>query len=309
MKFVVHVGFSKTGTTTLQRRLFAVHSQVEYLGKPYGDDAFKDVLHRFMMEDGTVYRPEELDLKQRIDARLDAADASKRVLLLSDEMLLSYTKVRDKGEVARRIKDYLQPEKIIITLRRQQELLAAAYLSRGRLLLNVPLKFANLAVGFEDWLDMSYANFHRSYLEHANFVSTVDFYCGLFGKENVCVLLLEELMGDREAHISKLAQFLDIDAREALACVGDAHEHKPISRAVLELEELQAKFFPFHRSAVVGGILKAAGFFKRRKYKDAPAEVMLPEGWETRLNALYAAGNRRLADVYGLPLEKYGYWV
>ena len=31
----IHIGPSKTGTTTLQREIFAKHSQIAYLGKPF----------------------------------------------------------------------------------------------------------------------------------------------------------------------------------------------------------------------------------------------------------------------------------
>ena len=307
MKFAIHVGFSKTGTTTLQRHLFAGHSQIEYVGKPYAEEPFKQALHHFMMADSTLYQPKKLDLFQRIQKRMKNADSSKKVFLLSEEMMVSYTKVRDKGVVAQRIKEYLQPQKIIITIRNQEDLLKSAYLSRGRLLLNVPQKYTQLAVSFSEWLELSYTNFQRSYLEHANFVSTIDFYSRLFGKENVCVVVLEELINDTETHINKLSQFLGIDAKEALACVGTAHEHKEITQTILDLERLKTKFFPFHRSGLAGGILKIAGFFKKRKYKDAAAEIHLPEGWEQRLNELYAAGNQRLVDEYHLPLQKYGY--
>jgi hypothetical protein len=51
----LHVGFSKTGATTLQQFLFSKHSRIEYLGKPYTDDILKSHLSRLIGQESLVY--------------------------------------------------------------------------------------------------------------------------------------------------------------------------------------------------------------------------------------------------------------
>lgn len=307
--FVIHVGFSKTGTTTLQNHLFGKHPQVEYLGKPYADSHFKQELHRLMMEDSIAYQVDVdgLPLREMVAAKRGQMNPEKRVLLLSDEMFVSYTKVRDKGVIARRIQDVLAPQKVIFTIRNQMELLKSAYLSRGRLLFNVPARFAGLSVTFEQWLALGYQQFHRSYIEHADFSKTIACYASLFGRENLCVLLLEELIHNKAAHLERLSRFLDIDVAQSLSYVQDAHEHKEVSQAVLDFEALNTRLFPFNSWLPVRGALQLVSAIGKKIKKETPAAVTITPVWAERLSQIYRAGNQQLVQEYDLPLAQYGY--
>ncbi|MCP5045782.1 MAG: sulfotransferase [bacterium] len=305
--FAIHVGFPKTGTTTLQNHLFSRHSQVEYLGKPYADDQFKEGLFHLMMSDSVVYQPEMFPVKEYIRDREESMEPSKRVIMLSEEIFLSYSKVRDKGQVARRVRDVLAPDKIIITLRNQFNLLKSAYLGRGRLMVNVPSRFSGLSVTFEQWLALSYESIQSNFIELADYVKTVDYYSRIFGKEKVQVLLLEELVKDKESYLGRMSEFLGIDADESLQWLRDAHDNRGISQAMLDSELLRTRWFPFHRFPPVAGALKLVSFIKKKRFKDAAAKADLPGPWAERLKNLYSKGNQRLAEEYGLPLEKYEY--
>ncbi|MCP5107627.1 MAG: hypothetical protein GY950_29840 [bacterium] len=305
----VHIGFSKTGTTTLQRHLFRGHPQIEFLGKPYPDDSLKTLIHRLMMQETLVYDPTLL--QTHLEEIVKKTDPSKKVVLISDEMLLSYSKVRDKGVVAQRLKEIFrsggsQPL-ILITIRNQFEILKAAYLSRGRLLLNVPPKYSGLHVSFEEWLTLSYENIERSYLGHIDYFKTIDFYAALFGSGNVCVLPLEEVVRDTGAYITKLSGFLGIDREAALGLVSGEHANRGISQLQLEAEALRGRWFPFHRFFPVSGMLRFYSSFKKIIKKDKDADITISSGWRDRLRELYLPGNRELSRKYELPLESYGY--
>lgn len=306
--FIIHIGFSKTGTTTLQKHLFGKHSQVKYLGKPYRDERFKNLLHHLMSEETLTYDPAPLE-QYIAGNKLRTTRGTEKAVILSDEMFLSYSKVRDKGVVARRIKDIFSPCKILITIRNQYELLKSAYLSRGRLLLNVPGKFHGLGVGFQQWLDLTDDDFQKGYIAHADYFKTIDFYAKLFGKENVCILLLEEFIHNKEEYLKKLSGFAGIDFQESGERVGQAHEHKEIPQSQLDFELLRTRFFPFHKFPLVPAMLKFCIFIKKKlkKCKDPTAQVDIPGNWSERLAGLYREGNRKLVRDYGLPLEAYGY--
>ncbi len=306
--FVVHVGFSKTGTTTLQKHLFVKHSQVKYLGKPFKEDVFKTLIHRLMMQESIVYDPGPLK-RYVSDNRLRELDGTQRVVVLSDEMFLSYSKVRDKGIVANRIKEVFGPCKILITIRNQYELLKSAYLSRGRLMTQVPKKFEGLGVRFEEWLNLSISekNFERGYIDHADYYKTIDYYSRLFGKENVCVLLLEEFVHNKKRYLEELSEFLGIDPVESGECVKEEHEHKDILPKELELELLRTRFFPFHKNVLIKGILKGFVSIKNRKGKYPMGGVEIPGSIVGCLEDVYKEGNRKLKEEYGLPLDKYNY--
>jgi hypothetical protein len=301
----LHVGFSKTGTTTLQQFLFSRHSQIEYLGKPYPDEILKTHIHRFIMQDSLVYDPTEFaDYFSR--EVLKKTHNSKKLILISEEMLVSYSKVRDKGVVAGRLKKVFQPDRIIITIRNQFDILKAAYLSRGRLLANVPGKYEGLHVSFEDWLTLSYKDIERSYLGHVDYFKTIDYYAQLFGRDNLCVLLLEELINRPGEYVKKLTGFLEIDFDEALGLVMGKHANKGIAQSRLEFETLNTKFFPLNHFFLIRGMLKLYFSLKKMVKKDKEAEVLIPKDWTERLRKLYCEGNRKLIS-FNLPVEKYNY--
>jgi hypothetical protein len=209
--------------------------------------------------------------------------------------------------VAQRLKKIFPSAGIIITIRNQFEALKAAYLSRGRLMLNVPNKYEGLHVKFEDWLTLSYKNIERSYLGHLDYFKTIDYYSQLFGRDNLCVLLLEELIDRPGGYVRKLAGFLGIDYDEALALLRGKHANKGIMQSQLDFESLKAKFFPLHNSFFITGILKFYFFLKKVVKKDKVARVSIPGSWMKRLSEIYCKGNQELSRIYNLPVEQYGY--
>jgi len=303
---VLHVGFSKTGTTTLQRHLFKNHSQIRYLGKPYPDETLQALVHRLIMQESLVYRASAV--KEYMENTLfDKPGDPGKTVVLSDEMLVSYSKARDKGLVARRLKEVFPAAKILFTIRNQFDILTAAYLSRGRLLTYVPKKYSGLHVSFDDWLELSLENIERSYLGHIDYIKTVDYYADLFGKENVSVLLLEEFVNHRKTYMEKLAAVLNIDIEECLKLTEDKHEHKEISQSQLNFERFRTRLYPLSRVPLVFGIVKP--FFSLRGLfrKEKTAMAIVSEKWRQRLGPMYREGNRKLVDFYGLPLGKFGY--
>ncbi len=302
----IHAGFSKTGTTTLQRHLFAGHSEIHYLGKPYPSQELKEEIHRLLMQESTIYDPAPLE-KLLAAERERCADSSRKLMMLSEEMLVSYSKVRDRGLVARRLHKVFGPARILVTIRSQSSLLKTAYLSRGRMLVDVPRRYEGRFVSIDDWLEVSFRRSERSYIGHADFYRTIDYYSRCFGRDNILVLPLEGFTADKEAHIGRLAEFLGIGAAEALELVAKHHEHKEMDQAQLDYERIKTRFLPISRVPVLSGLLTPYYFLKKIRCKDRPAVVEIPEKWQTRLNDYYRLNNGKLAREFNLPLEAYGY--
>lgn len=306
LETVIHVGFPKTGTTTLQKHLFSQHSQILYLGKPYNDNAFKTQMHRLIMQESLVYDPAELKelLKKEISKE---TNDSKRIILLSEELLVSCTKTRDKGLVAQRLKEVFQPAKVLITIRNQFETLESAYLTRGRVLLYVPERYSGLHVTLDEWLEVSYKNLERSYLGHIDYFKTVDYYAKLLGKENIGVLLLEELVHTPGAFIKKLSAFLGIDAHQGRQLLKGKRANIGLGQFHLEAEALRSKWHPLSNLFLISKMLKVYLALKKNVKNKKGAEINISDNWKKRLRQLYTKGNQQLAGKYELPLETYGY--
>lgn len=302
----IHIGFPKTGTTTQQKHLFANHSQVSYLGKPYENDVLKKEILKLVMEESLTYDPTVLKeyLAQQAAKK---NNRGKKLVVLSDELLVSASKVRDKGVVANRVKEVFKPAKILVTVRNQLEMLKSAYVNSGRLLKNVPPKYKGRAITFEDWLEMSWENPDRSYIGNIRYIDTIDYYAGLLGKEKVCVLLFEEFIFHKEQYTRKLSEFLTIDADESIRLLEGQHENPGLMQSQLDLELSSSKLGTRGRLPFIPGVLRRLYRFRGLFKQDGKARVDMPGSWAERLKEYYSKGNRKLIEEYSLPLKKYDY--
>ena len=53
---LIHIGVGKTGTTTLQNNLFARHSGILNVGRPYANEEFKQAIDSLRDDDASDYK-------------------------------------------------------------------------------------------------------------------------------------------------------------------------------------------------------------------------------------------------------------
>jgi len=314
---IIHIGFPKTGSTTHQNHLFSKHSQVHFLGKPYPDERFREEFYRLIKQESTIYSPEPLKdyMNSLWRSGKEKSGKEKKVVVISDEIMVSVSKVRDKGVVADRLKTVFGSGgtagtcKILITIRNQFDILKSTYISGCRLLTNVPARYKGRFVGFEEWLEYSCDNQERSHIGNFIYSDTIEYYNRLFGKDNVMVGVFEEFVRDKEEYIRKLTKFMDIDMNEAMELVKNAHDNERMEQSRLEFEHLVGSRVPVNKGRTIYAALRGYGAI--RKFiglgKSAKARVDISPDWNRRLTEIYRQGNRQLIDTYGLPLERYGY--
>ncbi len=303
MNGCLHIGFPKTGTTTLQKHLFAKHSQVVYLGKPYRNEWLKEKMHALIKQDSSNYDPSEL---AKYISNMRQKKNSFRLLLLSDEICVSATKARDKGLVARRLKDVFSPCKVVITIRNQLDILKSAYISGGRLFKDTSL-LRGCAMSFEAWLETSWQDMERSTIGNVNYYPVVEFYRELFGYENTLVLLYEQFKENPSGFTHELSRFLNIDFEESLILIQNQHENPRLPQFVLDHERLRTRFYPVSRLSPVSKILGVCCRLKSDLRGRPAAEVVYTAEWEERLALFYREGNRMLVRKFNLPLDRYNY--
>lgn len=303
MNRCLHIGFPKTGTTTLQKHLFAKHSQIDYLGKPYRSEWLKEEMHALIKRESLDYDP--IDLIKHI-SKLQTKEDNPRLVLLSDEICVSATKARDKGLVAQRLKEVFSPCKVVITIRNQMDILKSAYISGGRLFKETSL-LRGCAMSFEAWLEASWRDLERSTVGNVNYYPVVRLYKELFGSENTAVLLYEQFNEDPSDFIRELSRFLNIDFEEASVLVQNRHENPRLPQFVLDHERLRTRFYPASRLSPVSKILGAYCRLKSDLQGRPAAEVVYTAEWEDRLALFYREGNQELIRKFNLPLERHNY--
>lgn len=298
---IIHPGFIKTGTTSLQEFLFLAHPQVHALGHPHQSSLDARISNALRRIEGFDDDPEEL--RDALAEALDACPAG-RVPVLSDETLTADPRLT--AMAARRLHRHFPQARILFTIRRQEDMIRSFYGRHGRVLVNTPAPYGDRHVGFEAWLEHAWRNLPAGALGVADYERTIEIYRALFGAGRISILLLEEWMADEGAFADRLSSILGIDAAMTRQLLGHRHTHGQDTVRYVHYDRLR-KRFPFAGRAMArlpGGLRALGRGFLQRSDRQ---RIELPPGWAERLADLYRRGNRNLVERYGLPLREHGY--
>jgi hypothetical protein len=320
---VIHIGLPKTATTTLQKRLFAQHSEILYLGRYVHDDA-SDPCHHYWsciseqvsqaMQELNVHSVHDPDIAQcrdQLNSAMAEATARQLVPVWSWESyatdLLSRRRLR-----ARNLKALFGDAKIIICLRNPISLIEAAYFFQ--------LKRDNISPEYCRWRKPYYLtidawldeNYDHEVGPHLDYAETIKTYIKFFGRDNVHVFLFEDLVADQVSFTRQLCAVMGIDADESLALLQGASDNQRMSAAQIDrLKQLaqspwKAAVFQFTPARIRPRLygLEAGG--------DDPSTAAKPRAtlsaaWKERIFEEVRAGNQWLKSVYSLHLDRYGY--
>ncbi|MDY6793508.1 MAG: sulfotransferase domain-containing protein [Thermodesulfobacteriota bacterium] len=300
-KIFVHIGHSKTGTTTLQDHLFSQHEQIAYLGRPYKNNLFEKEIRRLALQDSTLY--DHKGLKSILDTyRKNTQD---KPIVISEETF-STVKCTDRGLMANRIKNIFYPCKIIITIRNQLDIIKSYYLNFDCIIEKLD-KPTGYIVNFKEWIQYMLKNKEHSYLSEIQYYNLIKYYSDLFGYNNVIVLLFEEFVHSKELFIEKLSSFIGIDKKQSFDLIINKHERKgPSQREFLYIKILSKCFLglPFNNYLPFGKTANnlLVSFIKKGK----KPKIKMDE-WVKPLEELFREGNKKISKEYSLPLAKYNY--
>jgi len=300
---VIHPGFIKTGTTSLQEFLFFVHPQIHAFGHPHGSDVDVRISQALRRIEGFDDDPQAL--RSALAAGRETCPGD-RVPVLSDETLTADPHLT--ASVARRLHAHFPQARILFTIRRQEDMIRSFYGRHGRVLFNVPAPWRDRHVDFAAWLDHAWRNRPAGVLGVADYQRTIEIYRTLFGAERIGIVLLEEWVADHAAFADRLSAMLGIDAATTRRLLGNRRTHGQETARYVHYDRLRKRFPAAGRMAdhLPAGLRGFAGGFLKR---GGTQRVDYPAGWPEKLGDLYRDGNRKLAQQYGLPLREYGYAV
>lgn len=298
---VIHPGFQKTATTTLQDHLFSKHPQIINFGQPYTERThFLETLltKPYRRFDGTAF-------ERGLNEVTSGADRAK-TWMFSDETWTAEFHAR--GIVPERLHRFFPEAQILFTIRNQIEWVKSFYAVTGRRTLAVPKPYRQRYVSLENWLEHSIATWDVSYLSSANYGEIIGDWEAVYGKEKVKILLFEDFIADRDRFLRDICGVLDVDSETAKALLDGKHSNERSSAfliAYLRLREFLLPGFSFRKALPGGGILHGA--LSSITAKGPRLGVEIPQHWQEILENRYRDGNRSLAERYGLPLAEHGY--
>ena len=302
---IIHVGFSNTGTTSLQQNFFSRRDDIFYVGYPYNERGgiFTHLRHA---EDFKFDEPAIINL---CDSQI-YQKSKGRPIIISDEMLCDspqlyyapYMVPRDI--IAARLFRIFSPARIVFTIRNQKDYVASMYSNLKR---NSAL-FARMPMPpFAQWYKGMSSKYRCNFLQNLNYYEIIQVYEILFGRANILVLPLEQLTMDGvEQYLEPLCRFMGIE----LSPQDIERYMQPRNVRMSVLETLVAELMPDERfSNFYSTLQQRLGSKQLSEILDTGDRSIVSLGSEelADLRQRVEAGNRLLSQHYDLDLQRYGY--
>lgn len=295
---IVHIGYHKTATTWFQRDVYP-----HVLGRRYVPR--EEVQAALLAPSAFAFDP----------AAARAALPPGPGLVLCEENLSGY--LHNGGlnghlsrAMAERIRAVLPDARIVLFVRRQPAMIAAAYAQylRGggthgphRYLFPQDYLFGAAA---EPWKAPRFS------FDHFDYDRLAAWYAELFGRDRVHVFLYEALAADQPGFLRRFAADLELELDwDRIGFSGrNASYHRPAAWAARALNRFTARSVVDKRT-----LLHVPGFYTaRRPLLERAARLpgskdLLGAGMTAWIEQRYWESNRRLAEMFGLDLAAHRY--
>ena len=314
---VLHIGLSKTATTTLQRAVFQNHSQIYYLGKIAGSR------HGRQCASADTYdflAPLLWQTDQPFDvaaAKAFYAEALEPRACANQVVLGSWEGLAQQGVTSfetsiQRLVAVCGVCRILISLRNPVTRLPSMYLQHLR---GNQKQLAREYVTFDEWLDSKEQQIgslegvfaYREYVEVA---------VRLLGAANVGVFLFEAFQSDPGQYLRDVSGFLGVDAKETIGLAEGQHFHTRLFESQVSrmraihsspAGRLAWRLSSVERRKRTIGFSDTDGVIESTVAGDSPAPVKLSAETMQRISDASREGNTWLANALHLDLKKYGY--
>lgn len=239
----------------------------------YVDEEFYRCITELITSPSHLYRA-QVDFRDAVN-QLRQSDAF--ATLISSENFL-HSEAVDIRLVAERLYELFPDANVIITIREQVSLITSHMTNSGRygryiwMVREVGPGQLSFPMTTDEWMQLQMQSYGRSFLATLHFHDVWNVYRDIFGDESVGLFAFEQLRDDPKAFCDGVADFLGIDASELFSLIDQRRENASDQE--------------------VNGDDASGVFSSDQRHK---------------LQALYGAGNARLAAASGLPLDRYGY--
>lgn len=322
-RLILHVGYPKTGTTTLQRTLFPGLSlpATLYLGKLYGEKAkFREPEMdewRYAINTRSSLHFDDFLIAHKGKIKKILSQCSSNCVIWSVEGFLdptlSYSRAgyvpKDVVLRAEHLRKMVETEVpgsfetlVLITIRNQVELMGSTFCHTGGRGVRSGLHRHTFASFVRFCLDDMAVGFGPAY----DYLRMSELYERLFDAGNVLVLPMEGLF-DRNTGMyrKKLAAHLGASS-EDLECLITATVEKKRRESALTIV---IKRYPALAQKIVSGasmVSRYSGILSHgiRVVDVATTKEIIKE----RILDYYCSCNKELSKTYNLALEKYEYW-
>jgi hypothetical protein len=255
------------------------------------------LVYRFAGADSALFASAAIreELERTIAERNMPAD---RVFMLSDEAMLG-PYCGDSRVFCRRLKEIFGDPKVLITIRRQDELLISWLFHM------VGKRYARPMWPMLGELE-AYADNTTSLIHYLDYDAICRMFAEEIGRDNLLILPYELFATKRSEYAARLSAFMNIDAAETLrlldAAVASNQRQKDASAAYFDF---RARFFPsdIKTPRLDDLLMKMFDRFSLNAQRMDLVRAKVRDLCNTR----FGDSNRRMADNFSLDLRAYRY--
>lgn len=322
-KIYIHIGYPKTGTTTLQKHFFPYIKEIKYIGKHINRDAYFDFSSNIVND--LIFKNEHdidfLKIKKEISNFM-----TKDKILLSEEdflfeclrppMLKNINMQPKPMEIAEKLRNIFDKEHydvtIIMTIRKQNEMLTSLYAQAYVFNYSKYEKYNSFYKFFNIFLEGS-----DDFVPALDYLKVITDYESIFGKNNIKILTYEELKKSPFTFYSKLSNALEIDIFKYADVAINKIENRRITKSGYKkiykknmlhyVGSIKRKYFPnlsikVHPS--IKTILESISFTSSNIEKT----ISLTKDQEKQVLQKYKKSNHALSIKYNLNLKEFHYY-
>jgi hypothetical protein len=310
---IVHIGYPKTGTTSLQKLCFEKQNDIYYLT----NKLTKDFYHFFYYSSSLVFERYLEEYISTIDCPVN------RDIFFSTETITGISMVPNflDGGMIQYFDPILMPYKInllakklnrnvkiIITTRKQEDIILSLYAQ----VYNRVFRHLKQLNTLEKYIQFVFNEKNYNYIEFLNYDLFISQYEKIFGIENIQVLLFEELKQDNTKYFQKFLNILQIDLAYLDTLVNNklnvknsvsGYKTDKISLKTL-LYPIKTKYFSNintnNFSIKLLESIKIGGTVNKK--------IELSNIDKKKLKQYFANSNKILAERYNLSMKEYNYY-
>lgn len=280
---IVHIGYPKTGTTTLQRRLFGAHPTIVSIGKPKPSGFGASLIEAFTTPQVSGERLSELAATWRT-----VAAKTDRQIVLSHEGLSAPDLYRgDFGTpLPERMRQVFGQARIMIGIRNQVDLFESFYLHKTR-----PDSY---------YTPEQFAEEASAEIDNWDFAAMADRYAAIFGKEQVGLFQLELIETDLTRYATRLAEFMGLGVPDVYERLRAVKDNARKSRRIVVYAAIRSRIPIGNLSRFLPG---TAPLVERILKSGKPAQVKLTKPFRCALRKRYVQSNLKLQEKFQVRLD------
>lgn len=305
MRPIVHIGYPKAASTTLQRGLFDKHPGILHVGRATRPGSEIQLILSMIFDDPQFFNEDACkDLIYKI--KCEAGDAGL-VPVFSHEYFVRGTM---RSFAAERLGRLLPDAKILVVLRNQLSFVPSFYAASGRYLPNdtTPKPYNRRYVRFDDWFECALNNRKTSIVGAIDFNATLNLYEKYFAPEDIVCVLFEDLIRNPIVVAEKIANAANLDPSVIFRFLETSHENNRISSRIANYHRIREWLLPsFEFSTLFPSTAAVVKPLTHFLSKGSSYNFELPPYAREILIEHYKDGNRLLKERYGLALEDHGY--